>query len=127
MVHKKEFWWKSSIGYIIYPEAYCDSNDDGIGDLQGIISKLDYIASLGVDLLWICPFFASPMDDNGYDVKDYRHINPIFGSDEDFLILIRECHARGIKLLVDFVLNHTSDEHPFFQIALADPSSKERG
>lgn len=127
MVHKKEFWWKSSIGYIIYPESYCDSNNDGIGDLKGIVSKLDYIASLGVDLLWICPFFSSPMDDNGYDVKDYRHINPIFGSDEDFLSLIKECHKRGIKLLVDFVLNHTSDEHPFFQIALADPTSKERG
>ncbi len=126
-MHKEDFWWRNSIGYVIYPSAYYDFNGDGVGDLRGIVSKLDYIASLGVDLLWICPFFDSPMDDNGYDVRDYYHVNPLFGSDEDFRLLIKEAHARGIRLLVDFVLNHTSDEHPLFQMALRHPKGKEAG
>ena len=114
------------VGYIIYPAAFKDSNDDGIGDIQGIISKLDYLAYIGFDLLWICPLFRSPMDDNGYDVSDYYQIDPRFGSNEDLKTLIEEAHKRGIVILLDFVLNHTSDEHPWFQKALSDPSSKER-
>lgn len=120
-------WWQNAVGYIIYPESFKDSNGDGFGDIQGIISKLDYLRDLGVNLLWICPLFASPMDDNGYDVSDYYKINPRFGSNEDLDQLIKEAHARGIHLLLDFVLNHTSDEHPFFETALRDPSSPERG
>ena len=127
MVHKKEYWWKNKIGYIIFPECFADSNDDGIGDLKGIISKLDYLKDLGVDILWICPFFDSPMDDNGYDVRDYGLVNPRYGSNEDFKALIEEAHKRGIRLLADFVMNHTSDEHPWFKKALADPNSEERG
>ena len=124
---KKNRWWNQSIGYVIYPSTFKDSNDDGIGDIPGIISKLDYLQELGVDLLWICPLFASPMDDNGYDVSDYRKINPLFGKDEDFARLLSEAHSRGIRIIVDFVLNHTSDEHPWFQKALKDPTSEERG
>jgi oligo-1,6-glucosidase len=120
-------WWESAIGYIIYPESYKDSNNDGIGDLGGIISKLDYLKELGVNLLWICPIFKSPMDDNGYDVSDYYQINPSYGSNEDLDKLLKEAHARGIRILLDFVLNHTSDEHPWFQMALKDASSKEHG
>jgi oligo-1,6-glucosidase len=120
-------WWRTSVGYIIYPESFKDSNNDGIGDIKGIISKLDYLKELGVNLLWICPLFKSPMDDNGYDVSDYYQINPQFGTMEDFDLLIQEAHKRGIRLLVDFVLNHTSDEHPWFQTAIKDPASKEHG
>lgn len=120
-------WWQDCIGYIIYPYSFKDSNGDGIGDLQGIISKLDYLCSLGVDLVWICPIFDSPMDDNGYDVRDYEHINPIFGTDEDFKQLLIEAHKRDMAIVIDFVLNHTSDEHPWFQKALKDPSCKEHG
>ena len=120
-------WWKSSIGYMIYPESFKDSNGDGIGDLGGIISKLDYLHDLGVDLLWIGPLFDSPMDDNGYDVRDYRKINPLYGTMDDLKRLFSEAHARNMRVLLDFPINHTSDEHPWFQKALSDPSSKERG
>ena len=123
---KKNRWWDRSIGYIIYPSTFQDSNGDGIGDLRGITSRLDYLHWLGVDLLWVCPIFASPMDDNGYDVSDYKTINPLFGTNEDFKNLLKEAHARGIRVCVDFVLNHTSDEHPWFQKALEDPESEER-
>lgn len=116
----------NAVGYIIYPESFKDSNDDGIGDLPGIISKLDYLRDLGVNLLWICPIFKSPMVDNGYDVSDYYEINPRFGTMDDFKRLIQEAHNRGIKIVIDFVLNHTSDQHPWFKKALEDPNSKER-
>ncbi|MDY0100994.1 MAG: alpha-amylase family glycosyl hydrolase, partial [Bacilli bacterium] len=108
-------WWQKAVGYIIYPRSFKDTNDDGVGDLKGIISKLDYLKELGVDLLWICPFFASPMDDNGYDVSNYYEIDPLFGTNEDFDLLIKEAHARNIRVIVDFVLNHTSDEHEWFK------------
>ena len=120
-------WFRDRIGYIIYPSSFYDSNGDGIGDIPGIISKLDYLKDLGINLVWICPFFDSPMDDNGYDVRDYLHVDPRFGTDEDFKKLIQEAHARDIAVVIDFVLNHTSDEHPWFIKALEDPNSKERG
>lgn len=119
-------FWRNSVGYIIYPESFQDSNGDGIGDLNGITSRLDYLRDLGVNLLWICPIFASPMDDNGYDVSDYYQINPHYGTMADFDHLLAEAHARGIRILLDFTLNHTSDEHPWFQLALKDPASPER-
>lgn len=124
--HTVMTWWKKAIGYIIYPSAFKDANGDGIGDLQGIISKLDYLKDLGVDLLWICPFFKSPMDDNGYDVSDYQKVDPRFGDNDDFDLLIKEAHVRGIRIIIDFVLNHTSDEHPWFIEAKNNPNSPKR-
>lgn len=107
-------WWKEGVGYQIYPKSFCDSNGDGIGDLQGIISKLDYLAHLGINIIWLCPVYQSPMDDNGYDVSDYYQIAKEFGTIEDFKILLAEAKKRGIKIVMDLVLNHTSDEHPWF-------------
>lgn len=124
---EKKAWWRDSVGYIIYPESFLDSNGDGVGDLKGIIGKLDYLRDLGVNLLWICPIFASPMDDGGYDVSDYYSVNPRYGSNEDLTALIEGAHARGIKIILDLTINHTSKEHPWFKKALEDPSSEERG
>jgi oligo-1,6-glucosidase len=108
-------WWKEGVVYQIYPRSFKDSNGDGVGDLQGIISKLDYIQSLGVDILWLNPIFASPNDDNGYDVSDYCAIMPEFGTMEDFDLLLRGLHAQNIKLVIDGVFNHSSDEHYWFK------------
>jgi alpha-glucosidase len=107
-------WWRGAVIYQVYPRSLKDSNGDGIGDLPGIISKLDYIASLAVDAIWISPFFKSPMKDFGYDISDYRAIDPIFGTLEDFDELIQQAHARGIKIIIDQVLSHTSDQHQWF-------------
>ncbi len=122
----KRTWWKEAVGYEIYPKTFYDSNGDGIGDLPGIIQKLDYLADLGVNLLWICPFFKSPMDDNGYDVADYLSVDPSFGTNEDFKRLLSEAHSRGIKVIIDFVLNHTSDEHQWFIEGRKNRYSKQR-
>ncbi len=119
-------WWENSIGYIIYPESFADSNNDGVGDLKGIGSKLNYLSSLGVNLLWVCPIFDSPMEDGGYDVSDYSRINPKFGDLEDLKSLLRQAHDRGIRIILDLPLNHTSVQHPWFQKALSDPASEER-
>lgn len=108
-------WWRGAVIYQVYPRSLMDSNGDGIGDLPGIISKLDYIASLGVDAIWISPFFKSPMKDFGYDISDYRQIDPIFGDLDDFDQLITKAHALGIKIIIDQVLSHTSDQHAWFQ------------
>ncbi len=107
-------WWDKSTVYQIYPLSYCDSNGDGIGDIQGIISKLDYIKNLGVDIIWLSPVYQSPMDDNGYDISDYYKINPQFGTMEDFNELLKTAHDKGLKLIMDLVVNHTSDEHAWF-------------
>ncbi len=107
-------WWRGAVIYQVYPRSLMDTNGDGIGDIPGIISKLDYIASLGVDAIWVSPFFKSPMKDFGYDIADYRDIDPIFGSLGDFDELIAQAHARGIKIIIDQVLSHTSDQHPWF-------------
>lgn len=108
-------WWKEAIVYQIYPRSFKDSNGDGIGDLRGIIEKLDYIKSLGVDVVWLNPICSSPNDDNGYDISDYRNIMSEFGTMDDFDELLSGMHARGIKLVMDLVVNHTSDEHVWFQ------------
>ena len=113
----KQDWWKEAVIYQIYPKSFQDSNGDGIGDLPGITSRLDYLHKLGVDALWLCPVLASPQVDNGYDVSDYRSIDPMFGSMEDMRTLIREARVRGIGILMDLVLNHTSDQHRWFQQA----------
>lgn len=107
-------WWKELVGYQVYPRSFKDSNGDGIGDLKGIIEKLDYLKDLGIDLIWVSPFFKSPNDDNGYDISDYRDILEEFGTMEDFDNLLLETHKRGMKLIIDLVINHTSDEHPWF-------------
>ena len=115
-------WWKEAVFYQVYPRSFKDSNSDGIGDIPGIIEKLDYIRSLGVDAIWCSPFFDSPNADNGYDIRDYREIMPEFGTLDDVKRLISECHIRGMKLIIDLVMNHTSDEHEWFRKALAgDP------
>ena len=111
-------WWHDKIIYQIYPSSFKDSNNDGIGDIPGIISKLDYLKELGVDILWLTPFFKSPMVDNGYDVADYCDINPIFGTMEDMDLLIEESKKRGMYIMIDIVANHTSNEHPWFKEAL---------
>ncbi|MBW8172638.1 alpha-glucosidase [Ornithinimicrobium sp. Arc0846-15] len=107
-------WWKSAVVYQIYPRSFADSNGDGIGDLPGIISKLDYLAELGVDVVWMSPAYKSPQDDNGYDISDYQDMDPTFGALADMDELIAGLHERGIKLVMDLVVNHTSDEHPWF-------------
>lgn len=107
-------WWKEAVVYQIYPRSFYDSNGDGFGDLQGIIQKLDYIKYLGADVIWLCPVFDSPQDDNGYDIRDYRKMYEKFGTNEDMCQLIDEVHQRGMKIIMDLVVNHTSDEHPWF-------------
>ena len=119
-------WWKKEVGYQIYPRSFYDSNNDGIGDLNGITEKLDYLKDLGITLIWVCPIFKSPMDDNGYDISDYYDVNPEFGTKEDLERLIAEAEKRGIKIILDLVINHTSDEHEWFLEALRNPESKYR-
>jgi len=108
-------WWKECVVYQIYPRSFYDSNGDGIGDLRGILQKLDYLKELGIDVVWLCPVYKSPNDDNGYDVSDYQDIMDEFGTLADWDELLAEMHKRGIKLVMDLVVNHTSDEHPWFQ------------
>lgn len=107
-------WWKNSVVYQIYPRSFKDSNGDGFGDLQGVIEKLDYLKELGIDVIWLSPVFDSPQDDNGYDIRDYRSIYGRFGSNEDMEELINKAHDRDIKIVLDLVVNHTSDEHAWF-------------
>ena len=114
-------WWHDKVAYQIYPKSFYDSNGDGIGDLQGIISKLDYLKDLGVDILWISPIYPSPFADQGYDISDYYNIDPAFGTLEDMDELIREAHKRQMYILMDLVVNHCSDEHEWFEKACADP------
>ncbi len=116
-------WWKEAVFYQIYPRSFADSDGDGIGDLNGIIRKLDYLKNLGVDALWLSPVYDSPNDDNGYDIRDYHKIMDEFGTMEDFDRLLFEVHERGMQLIMDLVVNHTSDEHPWFQKAVKDPDS----
>jgi len=113
----KQAWWKESVVYQIYPRSFYDSNGDGIGDLRGIIQKLDYLKELGINVVWLSPVYQSPNDDNGYDISDYQDIMDEFGTLRDWEEMLAEMHKRGIKLVMDLVVNHTSDEHPWFQEA----------
>ncbi|NCC44437.1 MAG: alpha-glucosidase [Clostridia bacterium] len=117
MQGKEKKWWQESVIYQIYPRSFYDSNADGIGDLQGIVTKLDYLEKLGIDAIWLSPVYKSPQDDNGYDISDYRDIDPIFGNLSDMDELIKEAKKRNIKIIMDLVLNHSSDEHPWFMEA----------
>ncbi len=107
-------WWKEAVAYQVYPRSFMDSNGDGIGDIQGVISKLDYLQELGIDVIWMSPIYSSPNDDNGYDISDYKGIMAEFGTMADFDQLLKDIHRRGMKLIMDLVINHTSDEHPWF-------------
>lgn len=118
-------WWKTAVVYQIYPRSFNDSNSDGIGDLPGILTKLDYLEHLGVDVVWLSPVYTSPQDDNGYDIADYQDIDPLFGTLSDIDALVAGLHSRGMKLMMDLVVNHTSDEHPWFQES-RDPASPKR-
>ena len=119
-------WWKEAVFYQIYPRSFYDTNGDGIGDLRGIIEKLDYLKDLGIDALWLSPIYDSPNDDNGYDIRDYRKIMEEFGTMEDFDELLEKVHAKGMRLIMDLVINHTSDEHEWFKKALESADSPYR-
>ncbi len=117
----KKQWWHSKVAYQIYPKSFRDSNGDGIGDIRGIISKLDYLQQLGVDIVWISPMYASPFVDQGYDISDYYSIDPLFGNMDDMEELLVEAKKRNIHILMDLVVNHCSDQHEWFKLAVADP------
>src|SRR6202161_1566109 len=114
MILRSEPWWKTAVIYQIYPRSLQDSNGDGVGDLAGIISRLPYLAELGVDAIWVSPIFPSPMKDFGYDISDYTGIDPLFGTMADFDALLAAVHKSGLKIVLDLVPNHTSDQHPWF-------------
>ena len=119
-------WWKHGVVYQIYPRSFFDSNGDGIGDLRGIIQKLDYLSWLGIDAMWLSPINNSPMHDFGYDISDYRSIDPLFGTLHDFDELLREAHNRGIHIILDLVINHTSHLHPWFIESRSSRSNSKR-
>jgi trehalose-6-phosphate hydrolase len=119
-------WWRSATIYQIYPKSFCDSSDKGTGDINGIISKLDYLKTLGIDAIWLTPIYLSPMIDNGYDISDYYTINPDFGCMGDFDLLLENAHQRGIRIILDIVVNHTSTEHHWFKSALGNKESEYR-
>lgn len=121
-----EDWWKSAVVYQVYPRSFQDSDGDGIGDVRGIIARLDHLAALGVDVVWLSPIYRSPQDDNGYDISDYDDIDPMFGSMADVEQLIAGVHARGMRLVMDLVVNHTSDEHPWFVESRSSVDSPKR-
>ena len=122
----KKAWWKEAVVYQIYPRSFCDSNGDGIGDLNGITSKLDYLKELGIDVIWLSPVYKSPNDDNGYDISDYEDIMTEFGNMNDFDKMLAAAHERGIKIVMDLVVNHTSDEHPWFVESRSSKDNEKR-
>ena len=126
MNNKHTNWWKNAVIYQIYPRSFCDGNNDGLGDIKGIISKLDYLKSLGVNCVWLSPIYDSPQEDNGYDISDYYNIYPPFGTLEDAKLMFNEMHKRGIRVIMDLVVNHTSSEHTWFKDAISNPNSPYR-
>ena len=124
-IDRPDDWWRTAVIYQIYPRSFADSNGDGTGDIPGITSRLDYLAELGVDVVWLSPIYRSPMDDNGYDISDYTDVDPLFGTLDELDTLIAGLHERGIKIMMDLVVNHTSDEHPWF-VESRDPASPKR-
>lgn len=124
MANASRPWWRNKIAYQIYPKSFLDGNGDGIGDLPGVLSKLDYLKDLGVDILWLSPVYPSPMVDQGYDISDYYGIDPCFGTMEDLEALIRELKRREMYLVMDLVVSHCSDQHPWFREAVRDPTGK---
>jgi alpha-glucosidase len=126
MIHDEWIWWKHGVIYQIYPRSFYDSNEDGIGDIRGIIAKLDYLQELGVDAIWLSPINTSPMYDFGYDISNYREIDTLFGTKNDFRDLLKEAHGRGIRVIMDLVLNHTSHLHPWFQASRISRRNRKR-
>jgi oligo-1,6-glucosidase len=122
----KQDWWKSAVVYQVYPRSFADSDGDGVGDLRGIVGRLDYLHALGVDVIWLSPVYPSPQVDNGYDISDYRDIDPMFGTLAEFDTLLAQVHQRGMKLVMDLVVNHTSDEHPWFVESRSSRDSPKR-
>jgi oligo-1,6-glucosidase len=122
----REAWWKSAVVYQIYPRSFADSNGDGVGDLGGITRRLDYLRALGIDVIWLSPVYRSPQVDNGYDISDYRDIDPLFGTLAEFDVLLARVHELGMKLVMDLVVNHTSDEHPWFVESRSSRQSAKR-
>jgi maltose alpha-D-glucosyltransferase / alpha-amylase len=114
-------WYKDVVIYQLHVKAFFDSNDDGIGDFRGLTSKLEYIKELGVNAIWLLPFYPSPLKDDGYDVADYHNIHPMYGTRADFRTFMREAHRAGLKVITELVVNHTSDQHPWFQAARRAP------
>ncbi|PZN92368.1 MAG: alpha-glucosidase, partial [Alphaproteobacteria bacterium] len=112
-------WWRGAVIYQIYPRSFCDLSGDGVGDLAGITAHLDHVAALGVDAVWLSPFFTSPMKDFGYDISDYRDVDPVFGNLADFDALLARAHQLGLKIIIDQVYSHTSDAHPWFAASRA--------
>jgi len=119
-------WWRSSVVYQVYPRSFHDGNADGVGDLDGIVQRLDYLVDLGIDTIWLSPIYRSPMVDFGYDVTDHCDVDPLFGTLDDFDRLIGEVHARGMRIILDYIPNHTSDQHPWFVESRSGPDSAKR-
>jgi len=126
MAKSVKSWWRHGIFYQIYPRSFQDSNADGVGDIPGIIERLPYLLALGVDAVWLSPVFASPMADFGYDISDYTGVDPLFGTMEDFDALIKAAHQSGLKMILDLVPNHTSDQHPWFIVSRGSRSNPKR-
>ena len=120
----KRKWWHGKVAYQIYPKSFQDTNGDGIGDLRGVIDHLDYLKSLGIDIIWLSPIYQSPFVDQGYDISDYYKIDEIFGTMEEFDELLAEAKKRDMYIIMDLVINHCSDQHEWFQKALKDPAGK---
>jgi oligo-1,6-glucosidase len=120
-------WWRSAVVYQVWPRSFADSNGDGIGDLRGLIGKLDHLSDLGIDAVWLSPVYPSPQVDDGYDISDYQDVDPLFGSLADLDELIERMHARGMRLVLDVVLNHTSDRHPWFVESRSSLDNPKRG
>src|SRR5450755_3864112 len=120
-------WYKDAVLYELHVRAFADGNGDGIGDFAGLLGKLDYLQELGVTCLWLLPFFPSPLRDDGYDIADYDNVHPSYGTLEDFKVFLEQAHQRNLQVLIELVVNHTSDQHPWFQAARkAPPGSPER-
>lgn len=122
----KQPWWQACTCYQIYLPSFCDGNGDGLGDFPGLLSKVDYLSALGIGAIWITPFYPSPLVDNGYDISDYCAVDPRFGTLTDFRDVVHRCHEKGIRVIIDLVLNHVSSQHPWFQDAWNNPASRYR-
>ena len=117
-------WYKDAVIYQLHVKAFFDSNGDGIGDFAGLTSKLDYVQDLGVNTIWLLPFYPSPLRDDGYDIADYHNVHPDYGTRDDFRLFVREAHQRGLRVITELVVNHTSDQHPWFQAARRAPRDR---
>src|SRR6185436_16065212 len=119
-------WYKDAVIYQLHIKAFFDSNRDGIGDFAGLAEKLDYVEELGVDTIWLLPFYPSPLRDDGYDIANYRNVHPQYGTREDFRAFVQEAHRRGLRVITELVVNHTSDQHPWFQAARRAPAGSKK-